>query len=143
MSADLIKNLVARRFKKEGKAVFFELGLCRRGRYRADVFALAMNGHITVVEVKASVQDAIRDRKMHEYLRFSNKFYLACTESVFDQIEVKLYGAGVFVIADDYSGIVKVKPAKNRDIKKEATFNLAVRAAFRNSDLCDRKNKKV
>jgi len=143
MTANLIKATLAKRFKKQKRAVYFELGLNRGGRYRADVFALAMTGHVIVVEAKSSVQDFRTDRKMHNYLPFCNKFYLACTSSVYSKIDFKLPGAGVFILSDDCSRVVKVKPAKNRAIDPEVLSNLIIRAAFRNSDSCTRKNVRV
>ena len=142
MIADVIKRTVAKRFKKQKKAVFFELGLCKGGRYRADVFALSMRGHVTVVEVKSSVYDFRSDKKMHHYLNYCDQFYLAVTKSVYDQIDFDLPGAGVFILSNDGLFIDKVKPAKNRGLDEDTSYNLAIRAAFRNCDTSTRKNKK-
>lgn len=143
MTANLIKATLAKRFKKEKRAVFYELGLLRKGRYRADVLALAMTGHTICVEVKSSVADFRADRKMQFYLPYCNKFYLACQKSVWDKIDFDIPGAGVFIMSEDCSRVLKVIRAQNRDIDPDIVFNLAIRAAFRNADNSTRKNKRV
>ncbi len=140
--SDTIKQTIAKRFKRKRRAVYFELGLNRKGQLRADVFVLAMNGHVVVVEVKSSVADFRADKKMAGYLDYCNQFYLAVPESVYAKIQNRftLAGAGVFILSDDGKSIVKVKAARNRDLDEDVVFNLAVRAAFRNSDTNNRKN---
>lgn len=142
MLADVMKRTLARRFKKQKRAVYYELGLNRRGRLRADVFALAMTGHVIVVEVKSSVADFRTDKKMQGYVDYCNKFYLAVTSSVYAKIKTKfdIPGAGVFILSEEGDKILKVLPARNRDIETEVVHNLAIRAAFRNSDTNNRKN---
>jgi hypothetical protein len=140
--SDVIKRTIAKRFKRKRRAVYFELGLNRKGQLRADVFVLAMNGHVVVVEVKSSVADFRADKKMAGYLDYCNQFYLAVPESVYAKIQNRFTpaGAGVFILSDDGKSIVKVKAARNRDLDEDVVFNLAVRAAFRNSDTNNRKN---
>lgn len=43
------KAAIAKRYKKLKRAVYHEIGLNKEGRLRADVFVLAMNGHIVIV----------------------------------------------------------------------------------------------
>ncbi len=143
MTAHAIKTLLARRFKKARRAVYFELGLNRRGQYRADVLSLSMAGHVIVVEVKSSVADFKSDKKMHNYLDYCNQFYIACQRSVYERIRFDIPGAGVFIVADDLSRIVKVLPAKNRDLADTVHRSLLIRAAFRNADNCTRKNRRA
>ena len=140
--SDTIKQTIAKRFKRKRRAVYFELGLNRKGQLRADVFVLAMNGHVVVVEVKSSVADFRADKKMAGYMEYCNQFYLALPSAVYEKIKDRftLQGAGVFVLSDDGKSIVKVKAARNRDLDQDVVFNLAVRAAFRNSDTNNRKN---
>ena len=49
--ADSIKREIAIYFKRKMRAVYFEIGLLRGGRLRADVLVLAMNGHLVILEV--------------------------------------------------------------------------------------------
>ncbi len=49
--ADSIKRQIAIYFKKKMRAVYFEIGLLRGGKLRADVLVLAMNGHLVILEV--------------------------------------------------------------------------------------------
>jgi hypothetical protein len=122
--------------------VYFELGVERGGRLRADVLALAMNGHVVIIEVKSSVSDFRTDKKMEGYLPYCNQFYLAVTKSVYEKIkdDFDIEGAGVFILSDDGRTILKVKPATNYEVDTEVSYNLAIRAAFRNSDTNNRKN---
>lgn len=140
--ADTIKKTVAKRFKKMRRAVYFEIGLNRRGKLRADVFVLAMTGHIVIVEVKSSVTDFRADTKMEGYLEFCNQFYLAMPKPVYERVKAKITieGAGVFILSEDGTKIVKTLPAKNYQVEQDVSYNLAIRAAFRNSDTNNRKN---
>lgn len=139
--ANNIKKTVAKRFKKKKRAVYFELGVARGGKLRADVLALAMNGHIVIVEVKSSVSDFRTDKKMAGYLPYCNQFYLAVTSKVYAKIKDEIIdGAGVLILSADGGYIGKVKRAKNREVDTEVSYNLAIRAAFRNSDTNNRKN---
>ena len=78
--ADVIKATIAKRYKAKHRAVFFEIGVVSGGKLRADVLALAMNGHVVIVEVKSSVADFRTDKKMEGYLPYCNQFYLAVTK---------------------------------------------------------------
>jgi hypothetical protein len=139
--ADRIKRTVAKRFKRKRRAVYFEMGVNRGGRLRADVLALAMNGHLVIVEVKSSVADFRADKKMAGYLPFCNQFYLATTRKVYKKIKDDIIDqAGVFIISDDGLSITKVMRARNRKLDQDISYNLAIRAAFRNSDTNNRKN---
>lgn len=139
--ANNIKKTVARRFKKKKRAVFFELGVNKGGKLRADVLALAMNGHVVIVEVKSSVSDFRTDKKMKGYLPYCQQFYLAVTAKVYAKIKDEIIeGAGVLILSADGTHINKVTRAKNRKLDPDISYNLAIRAAFRNSDTNNRKN---
>ena len=143
--ADNIKARVARYYMKKRRIVYYELGLLARGRLRADVFVLAMTGHVVVVECKSSVADYRGDaKKKLSYLDFSNQFYYAMPESVYlkvkDTIQV---GVGTFVMDETGTKLRKVMKARNRVLPHEVSYNLAIRAAFRNGDTNTRKNTKV
>lgn len=140
--ADVMKATLAKRYKAKHRAVFFEIGVVSGGKLRADVLALAMNGHIVIVEVKSSVADFRTDKKMEGYLPYCNQFYLAVTKPVYEKIKDRftIEGAGVFILSEDGRSILKVKAAKNYEVDQEVSYNLAIRAAFRNSDTNNRKN---
>lgn len=145
LTADVIKATLAKRFKKKRRAVYFELGVNKKGRLRADLLALAMNGHIVIVEIKSSVADFMTDfrkQKMHGYVEYCNQFYLALPHRVWLKVEDRfdIKGAGVFIMSDCGTKVLKVKPAKNYALDQEKSTNLAIRAAFRNSDTNNRKN---
>lgn len=140
--ADNIKHTVGIYYRKKRRAVFPELGLCKHGRLRADLFVLAMNGHTVVVEVKSSVADFRNDDKMELYLPFASQAYLAVTQKVFKKIEDDIDARfGVFILTDDGLRIKKVLRAKSRGIDMTVAANLAIRAAFRSMDKSNRKNK--
>lgn len=139
--ANNIKKTVAKRFKKKMRAVFFEMGVNKGGKLRADVLALAMNGHIVIVEVKSSVSDFRTDKKMSGYLPYCQQFYLAVTAKVYAKIKDEIIdGAGVMILSADGTHVNKVTRAKNRKLDPDISYNLAIRAAFRNSDTNNRKN---
>ena len=142
--ADTIKNRVARYYSRKHRVCFFELGLCSGGRLRADVMALAMNGHVIVVEVKSSVADYRSDKKMLLYKEYCNKLYVALPISVYEKVKEDIHldkDVGVFVMSDDGSVLKKVLPSRNRQIHEDVSYNLAIRAAFRASDTTNRKNR--
>lgn len=133
---------MGRYYHKKHRAVYFELGLNKSGRLRADVFALAMNGYMVIVEVKSSVADFRADKKMESYFDFANQMYLATPEKVYAKIKGDLLeGLGVFIMSDDGRSILKVKAAKRYEIDDETILNMAIRCAFRDSDTSTRKNK--
>lgn len=133
---------VARYYYKKGRQSFFELGLCTMGRLRADVFVLAMNGHIVIVEVKSSLADFRTDKKMKAYEEYSNQTYLALPESVYRKVKEQILpGWGCFVMSEDGTRILKVKGAKPFDIDPQITQELCIRAAFRSADTNTVKSK--
>lgn len=140
--ANNIKVTVGHYYRAKARAVFFELGLCKGGRLRADVLALAMNGFTVVVEVKSSVADFKTDKKMHKYLTYASQAYVAMTKGTYLKVKDDIASDfGVFVMSKDGLEIKKVMKAKRRELKPEVAQNLAIRAAFRSMDSTNRKNK--
>jgi|JRYH01.1.fsa_nt_gb hypothetical protein len=137
-----IKLAIAQRYKKKRRAVYFEIGVNKRGRLRADIFVMAMTGHIVIVEVKSSVADFRADKKMDGYLEYCNQFYLAVPKPVYQKIKDEIMPqAGIFIMSEDGAHVRKlVKKARNRPLEPTVAHNLAIRAAFRNSDTNNRKN---
>lgn len=139
--AHRIKHLVGTYLHKKRQAVYFEVGLNKRGRLRADVFSLSMKGRITLVEVKSCVADFMNDSKWLKYGAYSHKLYLAMRAQDHEVLAPQIpKHVGVFVIQDDLSLIQKVRPAKQCLLGDGIVFGLAIRAAFRNQDLNNRKN---
>lgn len=142
MTADDIKTVLIRYFTKKRMAVNVELGLCKKGKYRADLIALSMNGYLTIVEVKSSVADFRSDKKHHNYLKYCHRFYFAVSSSVYKKLKDEFpKEAGVFVISEKKDTLGRVlkkakvkKRAKNQELDDDTRFNLIVRMAFRGAD---------
>jgi len=144
--ADRIKKRVATYYKRKKRTCFYELGLNKGGKLRADVFVLAMSGHIVVVEVKSSVADfrSFPD-KASSYAQYCNQLYVAVEKPVYTKIKDDIpKGVGVFVF-DPEDGRTKprILKAKHSDLEPYVQRNLFIRAAFRNSDTTNRKNKRA
>jgi hypothetical protein len=141
--ADTLKAEVSRYFRKKKRAVFFELGLCRKGRLRADVLALAMNGHVVVVEVKSCKADFDNDTKYMQYLNYANQVYFAFNPATMRRVDLTSIDKSIGIMCVGKSvkrgrTELKVKvtrPARNRELDEAIKFNLAMRAAFRNADV--------
>ena len=146
-TADWLKKRVATYYKRKKRVCFFELGLNRGGKLRADVFVLAMTGHVVIVEVKSSVADFRTGvhKWVGGYMPLCNQFYCAVTKKVFAKIKDDIpKGVGVFVFdEEDARRKPKVKRAQHRDLDQEVARSLFIRAAFRNSDTTNRKNKRA
>lgn len=141
--SDAIKKQVGIYFKRKKRAVYTELGLCRKGRLRADVFTMSMSGHIVVIEVKSSVRDFVSDKKFESYLDYCNQFYFAMPKLVYEQVKDQIpKGIGTFLFNEDLK-IVSVKAAKVRNLDSDIVTSLAIRAAFRSQDNPKRKNKQL
>ena len=139
--ANAIKAAVGHYYKKKKRAVYTELGLCRRGRLRADVFAMAMNGFTVIVEAKSSVADYRADKKMEQYRGYCHQLYLALPELVYTKVRATIpAGIGVFIMDEDLQ-IKSIKAARKRELDPEVVLSLAIRAAFRSQDNPRRKNK--
>lgn len=143
--ADFLKKRVANYYKRKRRVCYAELGLNRGGKLRADMFILAMTGHIVIVEVKSSVADFKSDSKWHLYRDYCHQFYFAFTKPVYAKVKDSIPpGVGVFVF-DPEDGRLKPKVlrAKHFDLDSEIQRNLFIRAAFRNADNSNRKNKRA
>lgn len=142
MRAEDIRQVVAARYAQKLWAVHYEVGLCKGGRFRADVLAIHMGAGIEVVEVKSSVADFRTDKKMEQYLKFCDKMYLAVTAEVYEKIKDKvLPGIGVYVVGPN--SIYVAKRAQVRDVHDKTRLNIMARVAYRSADvtLHERKSK--
>jgi hypothetical protein len=144
-TADYLKKRVATYYKRKRRVCFLEIGVNRGGRLRADVFVLAMSGHIVIVEVKSSVADFRSDLKWPNYQDYCNQFYFAFTKLVYEKVKEQIpKGVGVFVFdAEDGRLKPRVIRAKNFDLDPDIQRSLYIRAAFRNSDTSNRKNRRA
>lgn len=142
MDANHIRQVVSARYTKKLWAVNFEVGLCKGGRFRADVLALNMGGGINIIEVKSSVADFRSDKKMGAYMKFCDQLYLACAHDVYAKIKDKVL-PGIGVILVDGSACWVVKRASKRKVHAKTRLNIAVRMGYRSADatLYARKNK--
>lgn len=142
--ADHLKKRVAQYYLKKRRISFYELGLTRGGKLRADVFVLAMSGHMVIVECKSSVADFKSfPAKADGYAQYCNQLYLAVYKPVYEKIKNQIPPfVGCFVF-DPEDGRRKptIKKAKNREIHEDEKRKLFIRAAFRNADNSNRKNK--
>jgi len=140
--ANNIKTSVGLYFKAKGRKVAFELGLCKGGRLRADIVAVAFNGYTVVTEVKSSVADFSADKKMKKYLKYSNQVYCAMTRKVYLKVKDDIDpNFGVFIMTKDGTDIKKVLRAKKRELTPEIAQSLALRMLFRAEDTTGRKNR--
>lgn len=121
----------ARLFEDLGCAVVTEFPLAN-GR-RADVAALAVDGRITLVEVKSGIPDFRADSKWHEYLDFCDAFYFAVAPE-FPRELLPDSGTCGIVIADAWeAAILRQAPARTLAAarRKAVTIRLARLAAVR------------
>ncbi|QRE00351.1 hypothetical protein [Burkholderia phage BCSR5] len=138
--SDRIKQKLKVYYGKKKRAVFTELGVCKKGRSRADVFVLGFSGYMVIVEVKSSRADFMSDiktGKWENYLPYCNQLYFAVPKKVYAKVKDDLpAGCGLFVIdTDDLRNKPKVaKKAKVRGIDPEVQANLVMRCAFRAAD---------
>ena len=110
-----------------------EIGLCKRGRLRADFLALNTKREIIIVEVKSCVQDFRTDKKWHKYLPYCNKLYFALTPKVWEKLKTEIpKGIGVMT-TNDY-GVTVVQSAKRRDVDLDHQLEILTRLAFRQAD---------
>ena|ERR1700737_1106095 len=134
MNADEIKQIVSRYWIKKRWAVHFEVGLCKGGRYRADVLAMSIRGQLVIIEVKTSVGDFKSDHKMLQYKNFCDNLYVAMTDVVYDKVKHLIApGVGVFVI-DINNGTRVRKRSTSNLLSDSIRFSVVTRMAYRSAD---------
>jgi hypothetical protein len=114
---------VCRALHHRGAATLTEFTL-RSGR-RADVIAVADDGRVTIVEVKASVADFRADGKWPEYRDYCDYFYFAVPEDF--PRELLPDDCGIMV-ADPYDALV-LRPAEEAPINANRRRTLILRIA--------------
>lgn len=135
--ANELKRLVARYWCKKRYGVNFELGLNKRGRLRADVFAMNLKGHTIITEVKSCMADFRSDFKWQLYRKYARKLYLAMTESLWADLQSSIpKGIGVMTIqynSRNVGSMKVVQRASNQDPDPSTHQSLILRAAYRGS----------
>lgn len=137
-----LRDVVTNYFTEKCMVVNHELGLCRGGRFRADVTALSMKGELTIVEIKSSVADFRSDKKWHNYLQYCNRLYFCMNAAVYRKVADKIpKGVGVILVKVYKQGDVfmasKMKIVQRADLRTmdaEVQFSVVIRAAFRNAE---------
>lgn len=123
------KNILIDYYKRKRFACTTELGLCRRGKRRADFIAMNMKNEFVIVECKSCLADFRSDHKWQDYLKYCNKFYFCVDQKLYEKIKEELpKEVGCFV------GSTVVKPAKTRPMDPQIQMQLLTRLAYRNSE---------
>lgn len=132
-TAQAITKGVVTYYAKKGWGVNTELGLCKSGKLRADVLAMAFKGYIVIVETKSCVADFVSDSKCKRYMKFCNQFYFAFTPDVWAKLEPRVeFPPTVGVMVCPPGGkITIVKKSKRREIAESTVYRVALRAAYR------------
>jgi hypothetical protein len=123
-----VQRGVRRLFARLGHATLPEFTLAS-GR-RADVIALAPDGHLTIVEIKSSVADFRADRKWPDYRDFCDRFFFAVPETV--PLEILPDSAGL-IVADAFDAAILRDPPVHHPLagarRKAVTLRFARAAA--------------
>ena len=117
-----------------------EIGLLRWGKYKADLLAVSLYGHVVIVEIKSCLQDYRTDKKHLEYLKYCNQMYICVTKSTYEKIkthvdpEVGLLVLNSTVGSKNYGYVEVKRRASNRDIDRKTVDSLILRMAWRNAE---------
>ena len=128
-TAELIKDEVVRYWAKKVYSCYKEVGLVRRGRLRADIFAFNMKRNFIICEVKSCWADFSTDTKWHKYLDHCHKMYICITEKLWnsksEEFTERLKGTRVGVMVVSSTGVCVVRNAKaNKGTLKNSTWML-------------------
>lgn len=127
---------LARKYRELRMVSCREIGLCRRGRRRADFLALSMKREIVIVECKSCVQDFRSDHKWTDYLRFCNKFYFCFSPSLWESLKGEIpSGIGVYVCDTENRKLRVVKRASRRTLDDCVLNEVLVRIAYRQAKI--------
>lgn len=135
--ANALKKAGAGYLLKKGYSSHFEVGLCKRGRLKADVLAFNYRLNFIILEVKSCIADFRGDKKWKNYLTYSHKMYFVMIKDTFDRLrkeeleELKDAGCGVLVLCET-SGLLRARvKASSRKVEGKAKRNIIVRVAWR------------
>lgn len=105
---------------KKGYGVYRELSVKKWGARRVDVCGVNLYGYIVVCEVKSGMADYRADKKMHEYLPYCNKMYVAFphTMKITEEIKREITSKGIGIMVLETNGLIRVRArAKHRLIQ--------------------------
>lgn len=140
MLASELKEAASQYWVKKRRAVHFELGLCRRGRLRADVMSVSMRGDFILGEVKSSARDFLSDKKWPSYLEYCNRLFFILDNPTYLKIGHKIpKGIGIMVVYPLTDGRKRYKTkivqrSEYRELDDEIWYNLTMRMVFRSAD---------
>ena len=131
--ANTLKAAVARRMVKKRHAVNFELGLCKRGKLRADAISMTMYGEFTIFEVKSCTSDFLTDEKCDQYLKYCHKFYFVFEEKTWNKLKEKVAfppKVGVIIYTETRDMRV-VRKSRRQEMEPKIHQQLILRMAYR------------
>lgn len=136
---NLVTRAVANYWARKNYSSHIEVGILPWGKRRIDVLTLNTKGQFIGIEVKSCRADYKSDSKWHEYLPFTNKFYFAFPQSMYDskklfaQIveDTKPHGVGILILDENQGGIKVVQNAKKRKMEKAHKTKVIIKLAWR------------
>ena len=126
LSAEKITKAVAGFFQEMGDATLSEFTL-KTGR-RVDLIVLSRGQHITIVEIKSSLNDFSSDKKWQNYLDWADQFYFAVAENFPVERLVDEMRCGI-LITDGFDAHI-LREAPLRKLPSQRRTHLIRRLAF-------------
>lgn len=132
-----ITSALSRYYIKKKFSIHKEFGVGYRGKYRMDVLAMNMRGHMVCIETKSCKADYTSDSKWREYLPYCNQMYIAIDKDLWEEFgeqiasDVRPHGVGLIVVG---SGLdFKVK-AKKREVCADFALKNFIKMAWRGGE---------
>ena len=126
LSAEKITKAVAGFFQEMGDATLSEFTL-KTGR-RVDLIVLSRGQHITIVEIKSSLNDFSSDKKWQNYLDWADQFYFAVAENFPVERLVDEMRCGILITDGFDTHILREAPLRKLPTKRRT--HLIRRLAF-------------
>lgn len=131
-------------FVKKRYAVEHELGLDKRGKFRADVFAMTIYGYLCIVEIKQSVADYRQDKKWRSYFNYANKVYFGFLPDTWAKVKEGFpTDVGVMVLSEQTGRMRVVQRAKHNELPPGNKKMLVMRMAYRGAAFSRRTIKRI
>lgn len=138
----LIRHEVTKYLARKGFSCHYEVGLVKRGRLRADVYAFNYKGDSIIVEVKSCWDDFKTDLKFNEYRPFCAKLYFAVdqdfpiSQDFISMLKQRKIGLLVCQIDPKRSHLLKAQVsaqvnARSTALDSEYLYKIWKRLAFR------------
>lgn len=128
-----LTDAVVQYYTKKRYCVNREIGLCKRGRLRADFLAMNMKNEIIIVEVKSCPSDFYTDHKWQKYLPYCNKFYFLMNNETYEKCAPDI-PKGIGVISVHNNELWFRRNARRHDIDPQILLQLLIRMAFRSAE---------